>query len=162
MVMPPAWELFLAEQTSLFSGRDFGQGLSDQEMQYKLLIPLQRHYSLMFVVFGSCTNKMQSAMIGLRPGVSATLSRDGLYRVLPASTKGTFRVCVKSTLKIGVKIFNPNASKHMEYQCGPYPQETIDLPSAAYVNVAAILGRFALPVALSLVRFALRYHFNDI
>lgn len=108
-------------------------------------------YILIIVEIQVHTKTMQAVMKGMRLDFSATMSRVGCQRVVPVSPTRPFRLRVNSTQHLGSIIVNSRVVKQIAVQSAKNRREPRDLSSEASTHVAAILGRFTLPVVISLV-----------
>lgn len=113
------------------------------------------HLSLPYIIITSIfyTNiyTIHAVMNRLRLDFSASLSQVGSQGAVPVSHMHAFRLRVNSTHGLEYKIGNSRVIRQITAQSAPNQVGTRDQPSAANVNVAAIVGRFTLPVVLSLV-----------
>lgn len=99
-------------------------------------------------------------MNGMRLDFSATMSQVGCQRMVPVSPPRPFRLRVNSTQNLGSIIGNSRVVKQIAVQSAINRREPRDLSSEANTHVAAILGRFTLPVVLSLV--CILYRMQDV
>lgn len=128
------------------------KGLSDRFQANNPAMPRFLLQIFDFTVYKIHIHTMHAVMNGLRLDFSATLSQAASQRVVSVSHLRTFRLYVNLTPQIGYNRGNSRVTKQIIVRSAQNQGEPRDQPSAANINVAAILGRFTLPVVLSLVR----------
>jgi len=140
----------LADSWEYRDGRE--KGLSDPFHANNPAMHYLLPHNFNFTVCKIHMYKMHVVMNGVRLDFSATLSQAATHSKVPVSHLRTFRLHVKSTPQIGYNRCNSRLTKQIVVQSAQNQSEPRDQPSAANTSVTTILGRFTLPVVLSLVR----------